>query len=106
MPGETQRNVDRWFWMYYVCYSLFDKAIYQLDKEAEEADHFPKWFMTALSAFGLGFQLLIISVMLCLGWTAWIIPFFIGYSALIVVFILLRKGINAGLIGNYLKESS
>jgi uncharacterized membrane protein len=85
---------------------LFDKAIYQLDKEAEEADHFPKWFMTALSAFGLGFQLLIISVMLCLGWTAWIIPFFIGYSALIVVFILLRKGINAGLIGNYLKENS
>ena len=47
------------------CYRFFDKAIYQLDKEAEQADHFPKWFMTALSAFGLGFQLLIISVMLC-----------------------------------------
>ena len=106
MYGETQRNVDRWFWIYYVCYRLFDKAIYKLDKEAEEADHFPKWFMTALSSFGLGFQLLIISVMLSLGWAAWIIPFFIGYSVLIVVFILLRKGINAGLIGNYLKESS
>ena len=105
MPGETQRNVDRWFWMYYVCYRLFDKFIYQLDKEAEQADHFPKWFMTALSAFGLGFQLLIISVMLCVGWAAWIIPFFIGYSVLIVVFILLRKGIHTGLIGNYLKES-
>ena len=106
MPGETQRNVDRWFRMYYVCYSLFDKTIYQMDKEAEQANHFPKWFMTTVSAFGLGFQLLIISVMLCMGWTTSIIPFFIGYSALIIVFIILRKGINSGRIGNYVKEGA
>ena len=31
-----------------------------MDKNAKHAEHFPKWFMTAISAFGLGFQLLII----------------------------------------------
>lgn len=106
MPGEKQRIVDQWFWMYSLCYSVFDKAIYQMDKDAEDGDHFPKWFMTAVSAFGLGFQLLIISIMLCLGWAEFIIPFFIWYSALIVVFILLRKGINSGRIGNYVKEGT
>ena len=101
MPGEKQRNVNHWFWMYNLCYSLFDKAIYQMDKKAEDSDHFPKWFMTAVSTFGLGFQLLIISIMLCVGWVKYIIPFFIIYSMLIFVFILLRKGINSGRIGNY-----
>jgi len=47
--------------------------------------------MTAVSTFGLGFQLLIISVMLVIGWKEFIIPFFMGYTAMIFVFIGLRK---------------
>ena len=94
MPGETQRTVDNWFWMYNVCYGAFDKAIYLMDKQAEDGLHYPKWFMTAVSSFGLGFQLLIISVMLCLGWAEYIIPFFMGYSVLIVIFIAGRKYLN------------
>ena len=89
--------------MYTVCYGVFDKAIYQMDKHAEDGEHYPKWFMTAVSSFGLGFQLLIIAVMLCLGWAEAIIPFFIGYSVLIVVFILIRRNINSGRIGRYVK---
>jgi len=100
MPGEKQKYVNQWFWTYNFFYSLFDKAIYQMDKKAGDGYHFPKWFMTAVSAFGLGFQLLIISLMLCFGWGEFIIPFFIFYSILIVVFILLRKGINSGRIGS------
>tara|TARA_B110000977_G_scaffold17674_1_gene21429 strand:- start:2437 stop:3228 length:792 start_codon:yes stop_codon:yes gene_type:complete len=103
MPGEKQGNVDKLFWVYNFFYSLFDKAIYQMDKNAEDGHYFPKWFMTAVSSFGLGFQLLIISFMLCLGLGEFIIPFFISYSFLIIVFILLRKGINSGRIGNYVK---
>lgn len=94
MPGETQRTVDNWFRMYSACYGVFDKAIYYMDKNAEDGRYFPKWFMTAVSGFGLGFQLLIISVMLCMGWAEYIVPFFIYYSALIVVFIAMRKYLN------------
>ena len=94
MPGETQRTVDNWFWMYSVCYGVFDKTIYWMDRQAEDGLCYPKWFMTAVSGFGLGFQLLIISVMLCLGWAEYVIPFFICYSVLIFVFIAIRKYLN------------
>jgi len=104
MPGEKQSRVNQWFWMYKICYSIFDKTIYQMDKNAKYAEHFPKWFMTAISAFGLGFQLLIISFMLCIGWAEYIILFFICYSILTFVFILVRKGINSGWIGNYVEK--
>jgi hypothetical protein len=75
-----------------------------MDKNAKYAKHFPKWFMTAISAFGLGFQLLIISFMLCVGWADYIILFFICYSILTFVFISIRKGINSGWIGNYIEK--
>jgi len=94
MPGETQRTVDNWFWVYSVCYGVFDKTIYWMDRQAENGLYYPKWFMTAVSGFGLGFQLLIISVMLCLGWADYVIPFFICYSIMIFVFIAMRKYLN------------
>jgi hypothetical protein len=50
--------------------------------------------MTLVSAFGLGFQLLIISVMLCLGLAEHVVAFLIGYSALIFVFIGIRQYLN------------
>lgn len=106
MPGEKQRTVDNWFRMYTICYSLFDKAIYQMDKTAEDGEHYPKWFMTAVSGFGLGFQLLIIAVMLGLGWAEYIIPFFIVYSVLIFVFIFIRRSMNSGRIGQQVKEGA
>jgi hypothetical protein len=48
--------------------------------------------MTSISTFGLGFQLLLIAVLLVLGLKDYIIPFFIGYSVMIFVFIGIRKG--------------
>ena len=94
LPGEKQRNVDRLFWMYTLCYGVFDKAIQALDKNAEQAKHFPKWFMTALSCYGLGFQLLIIAIMLILGWADYILTFFIVFTVLIFAFVAIRKIIN------------
>ncbi|MEH6636620.1 MAG: CDP-alcohol phosphatidyltransferase family protein [Halioglobus sp.] len=102
LPGEKQSTVDIWFWIYNGCYSAFDKAIYLMDRHAEQGQYYPKWFMTAVSAFGLGFQLLIISVMLCLGMAEYIIAFFIGYSILILVFITMRKYLNRSRTGNEL----
>lgn len=91
LEGENQRNVNFLFALYKLLYGVFDKIIYLLDKKATGGKPFHNWFMTAVSTFGLGFQLLIISIMLVLGRAAFIIPFFIGYTAMIFVFIGIRK---------------
>lgn len=91
LPGEKQKNVTILFFIYKALYGLFDEIIYALDKNAPEGKPFPNWLMTLVSTFGLGFQLLIISVLLVLGLKEFIIPFFIGYSGLIFVFIFIRK---------------
>lgn len=94
LPGEKQQHVDILFKMYNFLYRIFDRVIYQMDKEAIDGSHLPKWFMTMVSSFGLGFQLLIISVLLVLNLKEFIIPFFIGYSFFIFVFIGIRRLIN------------
>lgn len=96
MEGETQQSVDILFWLYNTLYILFDKTIYLLDKPAIQHGQFPKWFMTAVSTFGLGFQLLIIGVMLVLGLKNYVIHFFIAYSSFIFVFIGIRRWLNRG----------
>ncbi|NND79309.1 MAG: CDP-alcohol phosphatidyltransferase family protein [Maribacter sp.] len=93
MIGERQSTVNWLFKLYHICYGTFDKVIYWLDSKAVENGRFPNWLMTAVSSFGLGFQLLIIAVMLVLDFGHLIIPFFIGYSLLIFIFIGLRKSI-------------
>ena len=62
-----------------------------MDQNAIKSKPFPKWFMTLVSIYGLGFQLFIISLMLVLKLQSFVIPFFIGYSVLIVVFIFIRR---------------
>lgn len=91
MKGEKQRNVNIFFWCYKRLYGNFDRAIYLLDSNASKSQKLPNWFMTSVSVLGLGFQLLIISVMLVLGWVEYIIPFFITYSLMILIFIGIRK---------------
>ena len=91
LPGETQQAVNILFGIYTLVYSIFDKIIHFLDTDAYKVKTFPNWFMTSLSLYGLGFQLLIIAFMLPLGWIEFIAPFFIIYSLLIFVLIGIRK---------------
>lgn len=91
LPGETQKSVDILFGIYTIVYGAFDKIIHALDKDAYKVKTFPNWFMTLLSLYGLGFQLLIIAIMLPLGWIEFIVPFFIAYTMLIFVLIAIRK---------------
>lgn len=91
LPGETQKSVTILFGIYTIVYGVFDKIIHYLDQEAYKVKSFPNWFMTLLSLYGLGFQLLIIAAMLCLGWIEYIALFFIAYSILILVMIAIRK---------------
>ncbi len=91
LPGETQLSVNILFRIYTIVYGGFDKIIHLLDQDAYKIKTFPNWFMTILSLYGLGFQLLIIALMLPLGWIEFIIPFFIVYTLLIFVLIGIRK---------------
>jgi hypothetical protein len=91
LPGESQKSVDILFHIYTIVYGGFDKIIHALDNDAYKVKTFPNWFMTLVSLYGLGFQLLIIAVLLPLGQIEWIIPFFIGYSILIFILIGIRK---------------
>jgi len=91
LPGESQKSVDILFKVYTVVYGGFDKIIHAMDSDAYRVKTLPNWFMTMVSLYGLGFQLLIIAVLLPLGQIEWIVPFFIIYSALILILIGIRK---------------
>lgn len=91
LKGEKQQNVTVIFTVYRLLYGVFDKIIYTLDKDAANCSPFPKWFMTFISIYGLGFQLLLMAVMLLLNLEDYVIPFFIIYSFFILVFIGIRK---------------
>lgn len=91
LPGESQKSVDILFGIYSIVYGGFDKVIHLLDPTAYKVKTFPNWFMTMVSLYGLGFQLLIIALMLPMGWIRYILPFFIIYTLLIIVIIGVRK---------------
>lgn len=91
LNGELQKHVTFLFGLYKMLYGVFDKTIYALDSNAEKGDVLPKWLMTAVSTFGLGFQLLIISILLIMGLKAIILPFFLAYTVMVFVFIGIRK---------------
>ena len=91
LPGESQKSVDILFGIYNIVYGGFDKVIHLLDPNAYKVKTFPNWFMTMVSLYGLGFQLLIIALMLPMGLIGYILPFFIIYTLLVIVIIAVRK---------------
>ena len=91
LPGENQKTVNILFFIYQLVYGIFDKIIHFLDQDAYKVKTFPNWFMTLLSIYGLGFQLLIIAVMLPMNLIEYIIPFFMVYTFLIFIIIGIRK---------------
>lgn len=91
LPGESQKLVTILFGIYTLVYGLFDKVIHFLDSNAYKIKTFPNWFMTLVSIYGLGFQLLIIAILLTFGCIEFIVPFFILYSVFILVLIGIRK---------------
>ncbi|MES2587795.1 MAG: CDP-alcohol phosphatidyltransferase family protein [Bacteroidota bacterium] len=90
---ESQKIVNVLFVLYLVFYGVFDKIIQFLDQKAFSSSSFPKWFMTFVSIYGLGFQLLIITLMLSLNLIDFIIPFFICYTFFVFILIGIRKSL-------------
>lgn len=91
LGNESQKWVTRLYYTYKFCYGLFDKIIYKLDFKASQQSHFPNWFMTALSAFGLGFQLLVIALLIAADQIELIIPLILLANMGLVAFIGIRK---------------
>ena len=89
--GESQSRVNLFYKIYNILYICFDKSMYYMDENARFSQPFPKWFMTLISLYGLGFQLFLMALMLVLKLQSFVIPFFIGYSILIILFISIRK---------------
>jgi len=90
-PGESQNRVDLLFRWYRISYGAFDKIVYFLDPKASKATLFPSFFMTILSVYGLGFQLLIMAIFLVLNKMEWILPALIGLNILFFPLVLYRK---------------
>jgi phosphatidylglycerophosphate synthase len=91
LHGESQKMVHFLFTLYLLFYGTFDKIIHFLDPSAYQMKDFPRWFMTFLSLYGLGFQLLIIAVLLALGKIDWIVPTLIIHSVFLMVLIPIRR---------------
>lgn len=89
--GESQKAVNILFTCYFICYSIFDRAIYAMDRKASVIKSFPNWFMSLVSIYGLGFQLLIMAVLLAFKMIEIIIPFFVAYSVFMIVIIGIRR---------------
>jgi phosphatidylglycerophosphate synthase len=91
LPGERQKTVNILFKIYLLFYGIFDRIIYFLDADAYKVKKFPNWFMTLLSVYGLGFQLLLMAVLLATGLVIYILPLFSIMTVLIIVWIGIRK---------------
>lgn len=102
--GEKQKHVNVLFALYKLLYGVFDKTIYALDNDADKGTVLPNWFMTCVSTTGLGFQILIIAMMLVLGLKEIILPFFLVYTIMIFVFIGIRKFFYQGLTEDIQKQ--
>jgi phosphatidylglycerophosphate synthase len=90
-PYESQKTVTILHTVFLCFYVIFDVLVLLLDKQALFVNNFPKWFMSLISLLGLGFQLLVICLFLCLGLTEMILPFFAYYSIFGLFVILIRK---------------
>ena len=93
LPGESQKWVNILFKLYLVFYGVFDKIIYALDANAYKVRRFPNWFMTLLSVYGLGFQLLLIAILLATNQIHYVLPLMCFMNIWIVIFIFVRKKI-------------
>jgi len=94
LPGEKQELVNVLYAIFNILYRVFDQAIYYADPDAPKKQNIPNWFMTLVSALGLGSQLLIIAAMLAFNLERYILSFLLSYTAAIPLLIIVRRQVN------------
>ena len=102
LKGEKQENVNTFFLFISSYMELSIKLFTNLIKMLRWIVKFFSWLMTCISTFGLGFQLLLISVMLVFGLIEFILYFFIIYTVFVFIFIGIRKVLQ-GINQNYVE---
>lgn len=90
LAGESQASVNQLFRIYQIFYGVFDKIIYFLDANAYKVKKFPNWFMTLLSVYGLGFQLLMMAALLATGHLNYILPLFVAITFPVFLYVVVR----------------
>ncbi len=93
LHGESQKMVNFLYITFKVLYGGFDFIILNIDKEAQKLNKLPNWFMTFVSIYGLGFQLLLIGLLLILELNNYLFYILIFYSIFILVMIFIRKAL-------------
>ena len=88
---ESQVWVDRLFYIFIAMYRPFDRLVLWLDPDARQLPNLPKWFLSLLSLYGLGFQLLLIGVFAVSHQLVLVLPFLSGYTLLMFIFITIRR---------------
>lgn len=73
-PYENARTVAVLHRLYLLCYGPFDRLMLAVEGDETIRAPLPNRFMTALSAMGLGFHLLVISAGLALSLTVYVLP--------------------------------
>lgn len=91
LPLENQSIVTVLFLVHRLLYYVFDKIVLNLDAGARTIRQIPRPFMSAVSIYGLGFQLFLIGLLLVCDLVELILPFLIYYSVFIVAIIGIRK---------------
>lgn len=91
-PYDNKLALKILFFMYTVLYRWQDKLIIWLCPKQLEKIILPNYLMTAMTVNGLGFQLLIMAIHLCV-WPAGILIYFVLMSAVLVGFIATTKQI-------------
>ncbi len=90
-PGENPKTVHLMYSLFRFLYGGFDQLIYTLDPSAATQKRIPGWLMSLLSIFGLGFQLLLISLLLIAGLKSYIALIIISLTAFLPLFIWIRQ---------------
>lgn len=78
--------------LYLLIYGWQDYLIYRFDSKAITGNELPSWFLTLVSFFGLGFQLLIVAIFVVFTIHNYTFLFFIGpYTFLGISIIMIRR---------------
>ncbi len=76
-PGDNPRMLLFLHWMYRLIYYWQDRLAQLMDPKAQrEPNRCPDLFLTAISMLGLGFQLLVICVLILAGWAKAVFYYF------------------------------
>ncbi len=91
-PRDNPRLLKLLHKTYLIIYGWQDVLVHKLDKKAIETKELPGWFLTLVSIFGLGFQLLLIAAFIFHGSHNNVIYFFlVPYSLLAIIVIMIRR---------------